>query len=100
MSTPYQIIIRPWITEEATSLGELNQYVFEVAPEANKVEIRRAVESIFGVEVAAVNTVNVKGKLRKRRTRRGVTEGYTKTRKKAIVTLTVDSKRIELFEGA
>ena len=100
MSTPYQIILRPWITEEATSLAEKNQYVFEVTPEANKVEIRKAVETIFEVEVAAVNTVTVKGKLRKRRTRRGVTEGYTKTRKKAIVTLTADSKRIELFEGA
>ncbi len=100
MSTPYQIILRPWITEEATSLAEKSQFVFEVAPEANKVEIRKAVETIFDVEVAAVNTVTVKGKLRKRRTRRGVTEGYTKTRKKAIVTLTADSKRIELFEGA
>ncbi len=97
---PYQIIIRPWITEQATSLNEQNQYVFEVPIEANKIEIRKAVEEIFGVQVKDVNTVNVKGKLRKRRTRRGVTQGYTKDRKKAIVTLTPDSKRIELFEGA
>ena len=96
----YQIIIRPWITEEATSLMEKNQYVFEVAMEANKIEVRKAVEEIFGVQVAAVNTVNVKGKLRRRRTRQGITQGYTKSRKKAIVTLTPDSKRIELFEGA
>lgn len=96
----YQIIIRPWITEEATSLNEQNQYVFEVSLEANKIEIRKAVEEIFGVQVKAVNTVNVKGKLRKRRTRRGITQGYTKDRKKAIVTLAPDSKRIELFEGA
>ena len=96
----YQIIIRPWITEKATSLIEQNQYVFEVAPEANKIQIRQAIEEIFDVRVQAVNTVNVKGKLRRRRTRRGITEGYTKTRKKAIVTLTPDSKRIEIFEGA
>lgn len=96
----YQVIIRPWITEEATSLMEQNQYVFEVAVESNKIEVRKAVEEIFGVQVQTVNTVNVKGKLRRRRTRHGITEGYTKTRKKAIVTLTPDSKRIELFEGA
>jgi large subunit ribosomal protein L23 len=97
---PYQIIIRPWITEEATSLIEKNQYVFEVALEANKIEIRKAVEEAFDVQVKDVNTINVKGKLRRRRTRRGLTQGYTKARKKAIVTLTPDSKRIELFEGA
>jgi large subunit ribosomal protein L23 len=96
----YQIIIRPWITEEATSLNEMNQYVFEVAPEANKIQIRQAIQEIFGVRVKAVNTINVKGKLKRRRTRHGVTEGYTKTRKKAIVTLTPDSKPIDLFEGA
>ena len=96
----YQIIIRPWITEEATSLNEQNQYVFEVALEANKIQIRQAVEEAFDVQVQTVNTINVKGKLRRRRTRRGVTEGYTKSRKKAIVTLRPDSKRIDLFEGA
>lgn len=96
----YQIIIRPWVTEKATSLIEKNQYVFEVAVESNKIEIRKAVEEIFGVQVKAVNTLNVKGKLKRRRTRHGITEGFTKTRKKAIVTLTADSKRIELFEGA
>ena len=97
---PYQIILRPWITEKATTLTEQNQYVFEVAIEANKIQIRQAVEQLFDVRVKAVNTVNVKGKLRRRRTRHGITEGYTKARKKAIVTLTPDSKRIELFEGA
>jgi large subunit ribosomal protein L23 len=96
----YQIIIRPWITEAATSLNANNQYVFEVATEANKVEIRKAVEEIFDVRVQDVNTVVVKGKLRRRRTRNGITQGYTKTRKKAIVTLTPDSKAIEIFEGA
>ncbi|CAA9239800.1 MAG: LSU ribosomal protein L23p (L23Ae) [uncultured Chloroflexia bacterium] len=96
----YQIILRPWVTEKATSLIDKNQYVFEVAVESNKIEIRKAVEEIFGVQVKAVNTLNVKGKLKRRRTRQGITEGFTKTRKKAIVTLTADSKRIELFEGA
>ncbi len=96
----YQIILRPWITEKATSLNERNQYVFEVAVEANKIQIRQAVEELFDVQVQNVTTMNVKGKLRRRRTRRGITEGYTKTRKKAIVTLRPESKRIELFEGA
>ena len=97
---PYQIILRPWVTEKATSLMENNQYVFEVAVEANKIQIRQAIEAIFDVRVKAVNTINVKGKLKRRRTRQGVTQGFTKTRKKAIVTLTPDSKRIEIFEGA
>jgi large subunit ribosomal protein L23 len=96
----YQIIIRPWVTEKATTLNELNQYVFEVAPEANKIQIRQAIQEIFDVKVQAVNTMNVKGKLKKRRTRRGITQGYTKTRKKAIVTLTPDSNPIDLYEGA
>jgi large subunit ribosomal protein L23 len=96
----YQIIIRPWVTEQATTLNELNQYVFEVAPEANKIQIRQAIQEIFDVKVKAVNTIVVKGKLKKRRTRRGITQGYTKTRKKAIVTLTPDSNPIDLFEGA
>jgi large subunit ribosomal protein L23 len=96
----YQVIIRPWITEKATSLNERNQYVFEVAVEANKIQIRQAIEELFDVQVQAVNTINVKGKLRRRRTRHGITEGFTKSRKKAIVTLKPDSKRIELFEGA
>lgn len=96
----YQVIIRPWVTEEATSLNEMNQYVFEVAVEANKIQIRQAIQEIFDVQVKAVNTINVKGKLKRRRTRQGITQGYTKTRKKAIVTLTPDSKPIDLFEGA
>ncbi len=96
----YQIIIRPWITEKATAMNERNQYAFEVAIEANKIQIRQAIEELFDVQVQAVNTVNVKGKLRRRRTRHGITQGYTKDRKKAIVTLKPESKPIELFEGA
>jgi large subunit ribosomal protein L23 len=96
---PYTIIVRPVITEKNTRLNEQGQYTFEVAPEANKLEIKRAIEEIFGVTIKAVNIINVRGKLRQRRTRRGLTRGYTKDYKKAIVTLTADSKTIDVFEG-
>jgi large subunit ribosomal protein L23 len=95
----YKIIVRPIITEKNTRLNEIGKYTFEVADEANKIEIKKAVEEIFGVQVKSVNIVNVRGKLKKRRTRHGVTQGYTKDLKKAIVTLTPDSKQIEIFEG-
>ena len=94
------VIRRPLITEKNTWLMEQDQYSFEVAPEANKIQIRQAIEELFDVQVKDVSVMNVKGKLKRRRTRRGITEGYTKTRKKAIVTLRPESKRIELFEGA
>ena len=71
------------------------KYTFEVAKDANKIEIKAAVEKLFGVKVAKVNTINVDGKLR----RYGRYEGYTASRKKAIVTLTEDSKTIEFFDG-
>jgi large subunit ribosomal protein L23 len=95
----HKIIIRPVITEKNTRLGEINKYVFEVAMETNKIEVKKAVEEVFGVNVKDVNIVNVRGKLRRRRTRHGVTEGYTRDWKKAVVTLTPDSKPIEIFEG-
>jgi large subunit ribosomal protein L23 len=95
----HKIIIRPVITEKNTRLGEINKYVFEVAMETNKIEVKKAVEEVFGVNVKAVNVVYVRGKLRRRRTRHGITEGYTRDWKKAIVTLTPDSKPIEIFEG-
>jgi large subunit ribosomal protein L23 len=81
-------------------LNETGVYVFEVAVEANKIQIRAAVEELFGVQVAKVQTVNVKGKFKRRRTRKGIIESTSKTRKKAYVRLTADSKPIELFEGA
>ena len=96
---PYKIIVRPIITEKNTRLNEINKYIFEVTEESNKIEIKKAIEEIFGVQVKSVNIVNIRGKLRKRRTRHGVTQGYTKDIKKAIVTLTADSKPIEIFEG-
>lgn len=90
------IIIRPLITERSMDMISQKKYSFEVAKSATKPEIAKAVEAMFeGTKVAAVNTLNVKAK--KRRVR--YVEGKTATWKKAIVTLTEDSKTIEFFEG-
>ncbi|MBQ6467324.1 MAG: 50S ribosomal protein L23 [Clostridia bacterium] len=89
------IILRPIITENSMDGIADRKYTFEVAKDANKIEIAKAVETLFEVKVAKVNTVNVKGKLR----RYGRFEGYTASRKKAVVTLTEDSKSIEFFDG-
>ena len=92
----YDIIIRPIITERSmTSVAE-KKYVFEVAPNAGTIEIKKAIEEIFGVKVAKVNTMNVPGKAKRMGAAR---PGRTKDWKKAIVQLTEDSKTIELFEG-
>src|SRR3712207_6343312 len=96
---PYSIILRPVITEKNTRLNEQGQYTFEVAQEANKIEIKKAIEEIFGVTVKSVNTLNQRGKLRQRRTKGGLIRGYNPDRKKAIVTLTPDSNPIDVFEG-
>ena len=95
MANVYDIIIRPIITERSMEAVADKKYVFEVAPTAGKIEIKNAVEQIFGVKVAKVNTINCLGKLR----RQGVSQGYTAAWKKAIVTLTEDSKTIEFFDG-
>ena len=89
------IILRPIITENSMDGIADRKYTFEVAKDANKVEIKSAVEKLFGVKVAKVNTINVDGKLR----RYGRFEGFTASKKKAIVTLTEDSKTIEFFDG-
>ncbi len=89
------IILRPVITENSMDGIADRKYTFEVAKDANKIEIAKAVEELFGVEVAKVNTINVDGKLR----RYGRFEGFTASRKKAIVTLTEDSKTIDFFDG-
>ena len=89
------IIIRPIITEKTMLGATEKKYTFEVAKKANKIEIAKAVEEIFGVKVSKVNTVNVRGRLR----RQGRNQGYTRAWKKAYVTLTQDSKEIEFFEG-
>ncbi|MBX6352461.1 MAG: 50S ribosomal protein L23 [Thermoflavifilum sp.] len=91
---PRDLIKRPVITERSTELMEQRKYVFEVDPRANKVEIRQAVEKLFGVKVEKVNTMNVPRK----RKRVGRFEGYKPAWKKAIVKLTEDSKPIELFD--
>ena len=95
MKSAYDIIRRPIITEESM-MGVANKvYVFEVARDAGKIEIKKAIEEIFKVKVSSVNTMNVGGKEK----RMGVHVGKTSARKKAIVTLTPDSKTIEIFEG-
>jgi large subunit ribosomal protein L23 len=89
------IILRPIITEESMVGATDKKYSFKVAKDANKIEIAKAVEELFGVKVAKVNTINCLGKLRKQ----GTAQGYTASWKKAIVTLTEDSKTIEFFDG-
>lgn len=93
---PRDVIIRPVITEHSYDAMENNVYTFEVAKDANKIEIAKACEEIFGVKVAKVNTLNMQGKV-KRMGR--YPEGRRPSWKKAMVTLTADSKTIEFFEG-
>ncbi|HZJ77353.1 MAG TPA: 50S ribosomal protein L23 [Clostridia bacterium] len=95
MKAAQDIVLRPIITEESMQGIADKKYVFRVATDANKIEIAQAVEELFKVKVAKVNTINVSGKLR----RYGRFEGYTQAWKKAIVTLTNDSKTIEFFDG-
>lgn len=90
----HQIIIRPLITEKNTNLMYEGKYSFEVDRNANKFEIKAAVEELFKVTVVDVNTMNVRGKFR----RRGTRAGYTSDWKKAVVTLAAGD-RIELFES-
>ncbi len=92
---PLDVVVRPLITEKATRLGARQQYAFEVRPQANKVQIKEAVEAAFNVHVRAVNVMNMKGKAR--RSRRGPMS-YRPDWKKAVVTLT-EGEKIEVFEG-
>ncbi|MGN0560624.1 MAG: 50S ribosomal protein L23 [Candidatus Fimenecus sp.] len=95
MKLAQDIILRPVITEESMMGQALKKYTFQVDKKATKPEIKAAVEQLFGVKVAKVNTINVRGHLR----RYGRYEGYTASWKKAVVTLTEDSKTIEFFDG-
>ena len=88
------VIKRPVITERSMQLVSDKKYTFEVDPRANKSQIKRAVEEIFGVKVKKVNTMNYKGKFK----RFGRYSGYTARRKKAIVQLTPESKELDFFE--
>jgi len=95
MRTPYDIILKPVISEGSMEEAQNKKYVFKVAVDANKTQVKHAVEEIFDVEVAKVNIMNVNGKLK----RMGRNAGMTSASKKAIVTLTKDSKEIEFFQG-
>ena len=95
MKTAYDIIIKPIITEQSMEATEEKKYVFQVAIDANKIEIKKAVEEIFGVKVEKVNTIRMDGKEK----RMGVHVGRRANWKKAMVKLTADSKTIEFFEG-
>ncbi|MFD1484846.1 50S ribosomal protein L23 [Lacticaseibacillus baoqingensis] len=88
------IILRPIVTEQTMADMDNKKYTFEVAMHTEKTAVRRAVEEIFDVKVAQVNIANVRGKKK----RQGNFVGYTRKRRKAIVTLTADSKEIKLFE--
>ena len=95
MKFAYDIIKKPVITERSMMGAQDKKYTFEVAVDAGKIEIKKAVEEIFGVKVAKVNTISVRGRYR----RQGMHAGYTAKSKKAIVTLTPDSKEIEFFNS-
>ena len=92
--TAQDIILRPIITENSMGATALKKYTFKVGKDATKIDIKRAVEELFDVEVAKVNTMNVRGRQR----RQGRFVGTTPSWKKAIVTLTEDSKSIEFFD--
>ena len=95
MKSPYDIIIRPVLTEKSYDGMADKKYAFEVAINANKTEIKQAVETIFDVKVESVNTMRIEGKMK----RQGRTQGRRPERKKAYVKLTEGSKTIEFFEG-
>ncbi len=90
----YEVLLRPLITEKNTMLLEQNKYTFEVAREANKPQIKQAVETAFKVKVSSVNVINVPGKMRRVGRQRGMSPSW----KKVVVTLEPGNK-IELFEG-
>ncbi|MFA7501949.1 MAG: 50S ribosomal protein L23 [Anaerovoracaceae bacterium] len=95
MKTPYDILLKPVISERSMDDAADKKYTFKVATTANKTEIKAAVEEAFGVEVVKVNVMNNEGKLK----RQGRYVGRTPSYKKAIVTLSEKSKAIEFFEG-
>ena len=95
MKTAHDVILKPIITE-ATMAGVADKkYTFKVAKDSNKIEIAQAVEKLFDVKVAKVNTLNVRGRYK----RQGMHGGYTPAWKKAVITLKEDTKGIEIFES-
>lgn len=95
MKLAQDIIIKPIITEASMAAAQEGKYTFRVAKGANKIEIKKACEELFDIEVSKVNVISVRGRYR----RQGVAEGRTASWKKAIVTITPDSKTIEFFDG-
>jgi Ribosomal protein L23 len=96
MKTAYDIIIRPVVTEQSMEDQDIKKYAFQVAKDATKIEIKKAVEEIFGVTVIKVNTANVRGHFRRQG---NMPAGKTASWKKAVVKLSADSKNIEIFES-
>lgn len=96
MKTAHDIIIRPIITEASMQMTPDKKYVFEVLRSSNKIEVKKAIEEIFKVDVQAVNIMNVRGKKKRLGAR---PQGTTPSWKKAIVTLKPSSKTIEFFDG-
>ena len=95
MKTPYDVIIKPVISERSMDDAANKKYTFKVERSANKTQVKIALEEIFGVEIDKINIMNVKGKVK----RMGKSVGRTSASKKAIVTLTAKSKEIEFFKG-
>ncbi|HBL81504.1 MULTISPECIES: 50S ribosomal protein L23 [Congzhengia] len=95
MKSSYDIILKPVITENSMDMLADKKYTFKVATDANKIEIKKAVEEIFDVKVSKVTTINMDGKMK----RMGRNEGRRAAYKKAVVKLTEDSKTIEFFES-
>jgi large subunit ribosomal protein L23 len=91
MRTAYDVIIRPIITEQSMEDLDIKKYTFEVAKDAGKIEIKKAIEEIFDVKVIKVTTATIRAKEKR--------VGMTATGKKAVVKLSADSKNIEIFEG-
>lgn len=92
------VLRRPVITEKASKLNHENQYVFEVDPSANKIQIREAIKAMFDVEPVSIRTVRIKGKVRRRFTRKGIQQGRTNLKKKAYITLK-EGQTIDIVAG-
>ncbi len=94
-----EIIIKPVVTEKMTDMGEkLNRYAFVVHKKANKIQIKNAVQELYGVDVVSVNTMNYDGKSRSRFTKSGVITGKTRAYKKAIITL-AEGETIDFYSN-
>lgn len=95
IKSPYDVVLAPIVSETTMEMAEQRKYTFKVDFRANKYLIKDAIEKVFDVKVEKINTLNVKGKFK----RQGRTAGYTSKWKKAVITLTPESKPIEFFEN-